>query len=148
MKTTLAYLFIYLFFTGGAETREGGGQESHQEGEEAASRNLQGLQFLCRWRGQLSRICLQQSSYFIFKILTVACTINCVVIIIYYSNNFGLYYKIIVILFIILANLALVRSLNYDQKVCCKSKRTSWLFVITTLLEDRGVTIFTVEATG
>jgi hypothetical protein len=40
-------------------------------------------------------------------------------IIIYVHNDNGLYYKTMIV-----ANLALARSINYDCKVCCKLKRT------------------------
>jgi hypothetical protein len=40
-------------------------------------------------------------------------------IVIYNHNDNGLYYKTMII-----ANLALTRSVNYDRKVCCKLKHT------------------------
>ncbi len=47
-------------------------------------------------------------------------------VIVYDCNDNGLYYKttIIVNLTMIVANLALARSVNYDHKVCCKLKHT------------------------
>ncbi len=41
-------------------------------------------------------------------------------------NDNGLYYKTTIVanLTMIVANLALARSINYDCKVCCKPKRT------------------------
>ncbi len=47
-------------------------------------------------------------------------------IIIYDCNDNVLYYKtmIVVYLTMIIANLALAKSVNYDPKVCCKMKRT------------------------
>ncbi len=40
-------------------------------------------------------------------------------IVIYDCNDNGLYYKTMII-----ANLALARSVSYDHKLCCKLKRT------------------------
>ncbi len=47
-------------------------------------------------------------------------------IIIYDHNDNCLYYKTTIVanLTMIIANLALARSINYDHKVCCKLKRT------------------------
>ncbi len=47
-------------------------------------------------------------------------------IVIYDCNDNGLFYKTTIVanLTIIVANLALARSINYDHKVCCKLKRT------------------------
>ncbi len=46
-------------------------------------------------------------------------------IIIYKCNDNGLYYKTTIVanLIMIVAKLALARSINYDRKVCCKLKR-------------------------
>jgi hypothetical protein len=47
-------------------------------------------------------------------------------IIIYNRNDNGLYYKTTIIanLTMIIANLALAKSVNYDHKLCCKLKHT------------------------
>jgi hypothetical protein len=47
-------------------------------------------------------------------------------IVIYDRNDNGLYYKTMIVanLTMIVANLALAKSVNYDHKVCCKLKRT------------------------
>ncbi len=47
-------------------------------------------------------------------------------IVIYNRNDNGLYYKTMIVanLTMIVANLALARSINYDFKVCCKLKHT------------------------
>ncbi len=47
-------------------------------------------------------------------------------IVIYNGNDNGLYYEstIVANLTMIIANLALARSITYDHKVCCKLKHT------------------------
>ncbi len=47
-------------------------------------------------------------------------------IVIYNRNENGLYYNTTIVanLTMIIANLALARSINYDHKVCCKLKHT------------------------
>jgi len=47
-------------------------------------------------------------------------------IVIYGRNDNGLYYKTTIVAnsTMIVANLALARSVNYNHKVCCKLKRT------------------------
>ncbi len=56
----------------------------------------------------------------------VTCTIKVLTIVIYDRNDIGLYYKTTIVanLTMIIANLALARSIDYDRKVCCKLKRT------------------------
>jgi hypothetical protein len=64
-------------------------------------------------------------------------------IVIYHHNDNGLYFKttIVAILTMIIANLALARSINYDHKVCCKLKRTF-------MIVNYNPKPFIVQATG
>ncbi len=64
-------------------------------------------------------------------------------IVIYDCNDNGLYYKtsIIANLTMIIANLALARSVNYDCKVCCKLKCTF-------MIVNYSPKPFTVQVTG
>ncbi len=58
--------------------------------------------------------------------LPVIWTTKLFTVVIYDRNDNGLYYNITIVtnLTMIVANLALARSLNYDRKVRCKLKRT------------------------
>jgi hypothetical protein len=64
-------------------------------------------------------------------------------IVIYHHNGNGLCYKtmIVAILTMIIANLALARSINYDHKVRCKLKRTF-------MIVNYNPKPFIVQATG